>query len=52
MKESFKQTTDKTVQNMLDIILEEQRDELTVIKSPKRAIVLPAKRFSKVTSRG
>ena len=52
VKESFQQATSKTVQNMLDIILEEKGDELTIIKSPKRTIVLPAKRFSKVTCRG
>ena len=52
MKESFQQATNKTVQNMFDIILEEKVDELTIIKSPKRAVVLVAKRLSKVTCRG
>ena len=52
VKESFQQATNKTVQNMLDIILEEKVDELTIIKSPKRVVVLPAKQLSKVTCRG
>ena len=52
VKESFQQATSKTVQNILDIIFEEKGDELTIIKSPKRTIELPAKRFSKVTCRG
>ena len=52
VKESFLQATNKIVRNMLDIILEEKGDELTIIISPKRAVELPAKRLSKVTCRG
>ena len=40
------------MQDIIDIICEEQNHELATIKSPKWAIVLPAKRYSKITCRG
>ena len=52
IQESFEQPIKGVVQDIIDIICEEQDHELATIKSPKWAIVIPAKRYLKITCRG
>ena len=52
IQESFEQPTKGVVQDIIDIICEEQDHDLATIKSPKWVIVIPAKRYSKITCRG
>ena len=46
IQESFEQPTNGAMQDIIDIICKEQDHDLATIKSPKWAIVLPAKGLS------
>ena len=52
VRESFEQPTNGAAQDIINIIREEQHDELTSIKSSKWPVVLPPKRYSRISCRG
>ena len=51
IRELFEKPTNGAAQDIIDIIHEEQHNELTSIKSPTWPVVLPPKRYSRISCR-